>query len=137
MIMGYTHYFPQNKVPTAEQWQALTAAFDVLYANTSVPIQWESDDDSAPESGPDCICFNGVGGDGHETFILERDNTSFNFCKTAHKPYDLVVCATLILADYYCPGCYVISSDGDAADWMVALQHVRINLEDVELPSAV
>ena len=71
---------------------------------------------------------------GHETFVLERkawkqadhrpsENTLFSFCKTARKPYDLMVQACLILYKHYFP--YVhIHSDGDMDDWTEAFKFV-------------
>lgn len=57
---------------------------------------------------------------GHETFVLERvqpkpaytgARPGTYFCKTARKPYDLVVCAVLILAHVHLG--LQVSSDGD------------------------
>lgn len=60
----------------------------------------------------------------HETFSLTREYVdAFAFCKTARKPYDLMVKACLILYKYFFP--YVtISSDGDEEDWMDAKKFV-------------
>jgi len=60
------------------------------------------------------IYLNGIGSDGHETFVLAHPNPTTvednswciggkpgeinGFCKTARKPYDLVVCAVLCRA---------------------------------------
>ena len=54
----------------------------------------------------DGVCFNGIGGNGHEPFCFTREPDSlhgkegfgFTFCKTAQKPYDEVVCAVLLAA---------------------------------------
>lgn len=56
---------------------------------------------------------------GHETFHLCRtwkpafagETTGFGCCKTARKPYDIVVCAVLILAHYHLG--LTVSSDGE------------------------
>lgn len=70
----------------------------------------------------------------HETFVLNRkarklekyekdDEDIFDCCKTARKPYDLMVCACLILYKYYFP--YVqISSDGNEEDWKPAWEFI-------------
>jgi len=69
----------------------------------------------------------------HETFHLqktarelepwERKDVLFSYCKTARKPYDLMVQAVLILYKYYFP--YVeISSDGELNDWSEAFKFV-------------
>ena len=94
------------------------------------------------KDGKDIICFNGaerIGLD-HETFVLQRFNKEplGNFCKTARKPYDLLVCATLILADHYAPQCLDIGSDGGVDDWWPALEFVREHIDaSVTIPEGV
>lgn len=63
----------------------------------------------------------------HEDFYLIRKEKkghkfsgTLTFCKTNRKPYDLLVCATLILVHTYAPNSRDISSDGDADDWLAA-----------------
>jgi len=74
------------------------------------------------------IRFNGVGNDGHETFILKKssigselpllESDQFNFCKTARKPYDLAVGLVLLVAKNHSPNSIRVSSDGDwESDW--------------------
>jgi hypothetical protein len=63
----------------------------------------------------------------HEVFYIYRikkDNANFNCCKTARKPYDLMVCAFLILAEYHAPKYYNFSSDGDYDEWYPAITFV-------------
>lgn len=71
---------------------------------------------------------------GHETFSLtrkawkqknhkEQEDKLFSFCKTARKPYDLMVQACLILYKHYFP--YVeIHSDGNMNEWSEAFAFV-------------
>jgi len=62
----------------------------------------------------------------HETFYIERKVTedSWLFCKTARKPYDLMVCAVLILYKYYFPE-ITVDSDGEFNDeWIPAFNFV-------------
>jgi hypothetical protein len=65
---------------------------------------------------------------GHETFVIERkarpqeghrkdEDTLFSFCKTARKPYDLMVQACLILYKH---------SDGEMDDWTEAFKFVAV-----------
>jgi len=77
------------------------------------------------------IRFNGreEGDRGHETFSLQRmsdkrleeyaerldRNYIFDFCKTARKPYDIVVCCLLVILKYHLGNMIEISSDGK--DW--------------------
>jgi len=71
----------------------------------------------------------------HETFVIQRkypkDNRSyttpneyFAFCKTARKPYDLMVCAVLILYKLHFQDRVSVCSDGDFEDWAPALNFV-------------
>lgn len=131
-MMGYTHYFTQKKQPSTEQWQALKEkvirVFNVMrttpadrfrVCDGSGEITLYQAQDLFIEQGQS-ICFNGATklGLDHETFYLtQKCNKNFEFCKTARKPYDFLVVAVLILADYYCPNCYNISSDGSKDDW--------------------
>ena len=45
------------------------------------------------------------------------NNVGFEFCKTAYKPYDLIVTAVLSLAKYYFKDDIDIGSDGGNSDW--------------------
>lgn len=76
---------------------------------------------------------------GHETFVLQRKqwrdkygentgNTLFSFCKTARKPYDLMVTACLILYKYYFKQDVEIGSDGDEEDWREAFLFIADTL---------
>ena len=62
------------------------------------------------------IRFNGVGEDGHETFYLSPDESGWGFCKTARKPYDIVVVAILSMLDEYLGDKFEWRSDGDNED---------------------
>ena len=87
-----------------------------------------------PEFTENEICFNGVGDESHETLHIERDSSyilkceskmdafdkerweeygsTLGFTKTAHKPYDLLVTATLALYKYHFGDKVSISGDG-------------------------
>jgi hypothetical protein len=152
--MGYTHYFTQKSEVPVAKWSELTAAvkkvFDNFpeystsaggfYTDQPIKVQFEDDDAAPPEIGDVIIRFNGEGDYGHETFMIGQDfdpnGTTFNFCKTARKPYDYAVCAVLILLDHYAPGCYDISSDGEPDDWLPVLSDLRELFEDdsIKLP---
>lgn len=45
-------------------------------------------------------------------------------CKTNCRPYDLMVCATLILANHHAPGAWDINSDGYREDWEPAREFI-------------
>ena len=87
-----------------------------------------------PVFSKDEICFNGVGEEAHETLLIERDNSDIltktgrwskyyketwekdhtyeGFVKTARKPYDLLVTATLVLYKHHFGDIVEISGDG-------------------------
>ena len=60
---------------------------------------------------------------GHETFVLNRKGCQ-EFCKTARKPYDIMVQAVLVIAKYYFESNISIGSDGDMEDWREAMKFV-------------
>jgi hypothetical protein len=62
------------------------------------------------------IALNGRGDNGHETFAIGANDgpISFDFCKTARKPYDVVVCAILLRAERHLG--LSVSGDGDEED---------------------
>jgi len=121
--IGYTHYFHQQRDVTLREWTDIINDFTKLLEDNYLPaIQYESDDSSPPQIDYHLVRFNGVGDDGHETMILDPYNTDFEFCKTARKPYDLAVCALLLLAHHHAPGAWKIRSDGGPAEWARALQ---------------
>jgi hypothetical protein len=117
--MGYTHYHPQNRDYTTEEWASLTEAARAIIATSAVPLAREYDEPGTPpEIDGDRIMLNGIGDDGHETFILRRIRSGeFEFTKTAAKPYDEVVTAILATSHTLAPDALRISSDGNAADW--------------------
>lgn len=125
--MGYTHYWTQQRPPTPEEWAKFITDCAALFAATSVPIAEEWDAPGLPPLAlPELVRFNGLGEDGgHETFYLGPAEPGFTFCKTAHKPYDTVVCAALIALERAAPGAYSISSDGEPGEWKQGLDFAR------------
>lgn len=91
------------------------------------------------------IILDGQGELGHETFVLTSAGPEFDewfsptmqFCKTARKPYDLLVCSMLVLIDHFVPGWLSIRSDGTPEDWEAALQFARQYESSVMLPKGV
>jgi len=94
------------------------------------------------------IWFNGDDSKGlsHETFGLgpfdmggfqsfeeiEKDGV-FGFCKTARKPYDLMVCVSLMILKHNLGADFKISSDGGLNDWREAIDFYE-NLFDRKAP---
>src|ERR1035441_310136 len=99
--MGYTHYWrtATSGIP-ATRWDRICQDVRRLFRNLpeGVKIAWEDDQPKkCPEVSKDLIRFNGVNGEGYETFYIERMGEKFAFCKTARQPYDIVVCGVLIV----------------------------------------
>lgn len=129
--MGYTHYFPQKTQVDAKTWSAILEDTRTLLESDDdriPPLAVEYDErDTKPKIGRSEIRFNGVGDDGHETFYLPRVHRrrgyespeyryGFNFTKTARKPYDVAVCAVLLIAHHHAPKFLEIGSDGTPSD---------------------
>ena len=85
----------------------------------------------------------------YETFIFDRVITppdyqpkragglSFDYCKTAFRPYDLAVTAFLIIAKHHLGECLKVSSDGEQQHWFDAQMLCKMNLGyglDFKLP---
>ena len=119
--MGYTHYW--YKIPNIPQ-----AKFTALIEDfKTISPHFEDLLDCNPIR-KDELFFNGIGEDGHETFVFEKDvdmngrfiqyeddetkSRIFNFCKTAQKPYDIAVCCALIIAKKHLGDGIKVSSDG-------------------------
>lgn len=111
--MGYTHYWKSSKPFTQKAWDELTTMLREAARTSDIPLAYEFDEPQLePQLDTDTIRFNGVGVDGLETFLLLRDHvSSFDFCKTNRKPYDVFVVATLICATAL-NGSFSWSSDG-------------------------
>lgn len=122
--MGYTHYW--RNVKRGPFPQGFLRATRAVIAQTynlglrDVRVTQRS------------VFFNGD----YETFVFEPGE-EFGFCKTAARPYDVVVVAVLALAAHY--GLAEVSSDGEPADWQagVALARSAGGIADVMVPDGV
>jgi len=108
--MGYTHYWKiHEEIPlqSFKKIQSAAIAFAELsdtYLTISVnthPLHLK-------------LVIEGMFSDSHETFYLTPNKNNFNFCKTAMKPYDEVVVATLNYAGTF--DFFEWWSDGDKED---------------------
>lgn len=134
--MGYTHYFYQQRGWSDLEWGQLMAAWRVLAEEAkALGIVLKGPDGTGePTVRSFKILFNGDGDQGldHETMGLTRRPSGkkykegwFNFCKTAHKPYDLIVQTILLISNMICVHAgispsgtkiYNIGSDGGDVD---------------------
>lgn len=126
--MGYTHYFSSKRTLTENEWaELMNAAVVIGQAAEKMQVRYggkdylvelangHGDAASKPVIGEGVIEFNGVGPDlDHETFCIAQEPFS-EFCKTARKPYDIVVVA--ILAYAAAKYGFEVGSDGDVLDW--------------------
>ncbi len=167
--MGYTHYWRRSEDFTTEQWEKICLeTLDIIVRHCDrkfITLAFEYDSPSEPqptlfggpkygprppEVSPDLIRFHGWKDEGHETFFLTREKPenpswdptakeSFDFCKTARKPYDLAVCLVLLSMSRHAPDSVKISSDGDwDAEWLEAREvYKKLFGVDVECPFQV
>ena len=117
--MGYTTYFEQNRSFTEVEWNELTRILPLIITESGVTIcDGHGDPESTPVIDDNEIAFNGCDDYSHETFYITKAlYPEFNFCKTACKPYDIVVCAFLTVINEIAPDALKISSDGNSEDW--------------------
>ena len=119
--MGYTHYWRTGKrKPGKKNYNAFTADCLKLIEieNASVPLNKSTL--LEVESKTCSITINGVGEDAHEDCYFPRTADQldeFQFCKTARKPYDIVVTAALCILQERCGKLVEVSSDGNAEEW--------------------
>ena len=154
--MGYTHYwyFPSAYEANTNTWKKIVEDFnkilDVKPDNLRNILEPSSGQKLAITD--DMIWFNGreENDQGHETFHLERKSTKesyrtqqlsdingklipsqeeecFTFCKTARKPYDIVVCCCLLIAKHYLGDLIKVASDGDT-EWEEAIKMCQKHL---------
>lgn len=147
--MGYTHYWERvKKDHNSIVWKKFVK--DCIELSKLSHLYFADLGDATgektkPEFSNTHICFNGLGADAHETFILSKvykkqkyddpkEAYQFGFCKTARKPYDIMVCACLILYKYHFPTEVWISSDGglEEDEWKDALLFTLQTLPEKE-----
>lgn len=129
--MGYTHYF-EHRAVTDEVWEKITADCKKLYENLPDEIEIVTGNGDFLTAGwneiesTSNIMFNGVREGAHETFHLQKKGSSgFEFCKTAAKPYDLLVCSCLIAYLYHSDETIDLDSDGSMKEWEDAVEFVK------------
>jgi hypothetical protein len=108
--MGYTNYWHQEKDFTTDEWDKIFTEYRYLLEIMPSIIIDERKNKIKIYGVLNEIIFNGNPKDSgdHETFILNRyarkkpdyegQDITFNFCKTAEKPYDVAVWHLLYFA---------------------------------------
>jgi len=120
--MGYTHYFTTSgRSLTKDQADGIVQNINKVFKQHKKIIQREFDDPSPPSIGTSLnlngkmyigIWFNGKDENGHETFALNTGVVELGYCKTARKPYDIVVCKILLVLNHYLGDNIEVKSDG-------------------------
>jgi hypothetical protein len=137
--MGYTHHFG-HKETSEPRWNLIVRDCKKLYDNLPADVEIAGWDGSGtPVFNGNRISFNGAIPNNHESFVLERFGPErrewddgrfpFAFCKTIRKPYDLFVCACLLVYKRYSPDSMRLTSDGGPADWRDAEVFVKTVLQ--------
>ena len=110
--MGYTHYWQfKGKVPEGV-WAAFEEDARRVVYNTPVQLAgWDGELGSEPYVDSSTVSLNGLSPDDYESFVFI--NGARGFCKTNRKPYDLVVCALLVVAKRHFGDQLVVTSNGD------------------------
>jgi hypothetical protein len=115
--MGYTHYWKFKQQPSAQKFAEFVEGVKHITATADEAGIALSEEVYKPSH----VSFNGVGAEAHETFYIELpvddERYDYGFCKTAEKPYDMVVTASLILAKKIFGEDIEIKSDGNWDDW--------------------
>jgi hypothetical protein len=135
--MGFTRYwYIDEKLRTFPA--GATKEIKAVFERYKSIIQFDSDNPAPPVLRKNMIRFNGKGEDGHETFYIklpmklskfqkdfiknhpgvpnffrhqEHKEQIFGFCKTVHKPYDVVVEWVLVILKKYWGDKISVSSD--------------------------
>jgi len=126
--LGYTHYHPRAAKLDAQKFSKFSRDCKLLKRAAEaqgVKVRFEYDVPRPAVFSEDVVRFNGINDDGHETFYLPLethdgspyDGRIFAFCKTARKPYDLLVTACLIMAKHHFGKDVCVTSDGEQSDW--------------------
>ena len=118
--MGHTHFWKTTRTLTKTEVESFRCIFKLLANKSNIKLDV---DNTKPLT--DLVTFNGRSEDSYEDFTLPTCAKEFEFCKTNHKPYDLVVTATLIAAAALLPDWIELSSDGDSQDWIAGYELVR------------
>ena len=117
--MGYTHYWYFKKQPTKASYEAVLKECNFICRSYSKQFGGLSGYSAHSTKDYEGLLVNGSGENAHEHLVFRKysEFDSTNFCKTARKPYDIVVTACLALIAKRLPSIQ-ITSDGDAKDWL-------------------
>lgn len=145
--MGYTHYwtFKHTKgsaVRNETKYQQAIKQCNAIISYYSAKFGGLAGYSAHTKGQYGGIDVNGSRENGHENFLLREhfsENEAFNFCKTAAKPYDVVVTACLIILANKLGTAISVSSDGNSQDWIAGLQLAQnvTRLKSLQLPAGI
>jgi len=139
--MGYSHYWSYSTIISNDiRIKIINEVKLFIKMNKNIKLQ-ETDEkhtcfsSSKPFITTNEIIFNGV--DGYETFIVDFNKINENsFCKTNNKPYDLIVCLTLLSMANHIEN-FTFTTDGKFVEWKPIFEkyikyvgNIRINLDN-------
>lgn len=140
--MGYTHYWKLKQIrgmaeKNEQAYQRAIADIGRIARYWNKQCEQSGDTDSrlsgytahvkAGQYGG--VKLNGKGDLAHEDFCLAEhlsQNSGFEFCKTARKPYDTVVVAALCVLKHRLGDAVDVSSDGDRSNWSEGVALARL-----------
>lgn len=152
--MGYTHYWKFRAVPKGQakqveetyqlairQCQKIIRSYNKSVKEIDIKHPDRLSGYSAHTKVNDYggLNFNGTQDLSHEDFTMREhfnQNEGFNFCKTAEKPYDIVVVACLITMKHYLGDLIDVSSDGRDHEWTEGLELAQkvLKIKDLTNP---
>ena len=124
--MGYTHYSRRAAELPADAFAKAVSDCQKALAHTDIPLAGPMGTGKPVFNGEE-LAFNGPDKQGCETFRIDRCVVSrdheprvFNFCKTNHARYDICVQVALIVFAHHFGEAFLVSSDGNDANWDAA-----------------
>ena len=153
-IMGYTHYWEIKPTVNKKQYKLALAKIRELIelykhkipvGNTAGGYYSEYTEEILAGGHGEkpikkseyrtWISFNGLGDMSHETFSLPSTalkDTGFSFCKTARKPYDVIVVASLAILKHYLADEFKFTSDGSIEDLIDGFKLAQSLLPEID-----
>lgn len=150
--MGYTHYWEFKKPAKGEAdktektyQSAIKQCARIVKAYYAVNGGLSGFTAHTPIAKYGGLQVNGKGDDAHEPFSMREyfkqnlEDNGGDFCKTARKPYDIVVVACLIVLKHRLKDLIVVSSDGYTDDWEEGLRLAKnvLKLKNLSIPKTI
>lgn len=137
--MGYTHYWSYDRdFDRRALGLALLDAREIVKAVQARGISLRGGMGLGEPMVGEGICFNGDAStnEDHEGFLFPMSTVGeeeamalhgqlWDFCKTGRAPYDLAVCAVLLVLKHHLGSKLRVGSDGDSGEWQPAVDLVK------------